>query len=62
MWLCEVCSDWRSGLVFVQKGVPFAKQNNLALFPFPEQGFPALIFTCSGAESGGARRPSVLSD
>jgi outer membrane receptor protein involved in Fe transport len=37
------------------KGVPFAKQNNLALFPFPEQGFPALIFTYSGAESGGAQ-------
>jgi hypothetical protein len=35
-------------------GVPFAKQNNLALFPFPDQGFPALLFNYSGAESGGS--------
>lgn len=33
-------------------GVPFAKQNNLALFPFPQQGFPSILFNYSGAESG----------
>ena len=36
-------------------GLPFAKQNDLSLFPFPEQGFPAMLFTYSGAESGGAQ-------
>jgi Carboxypeptidase regulatory-like domain len=40
-------------------GVPFAQQNNLALFPFPEKGFPSILFTYSGQESGGAQFSSL---
>ena len=29
-------------------GVDFAKQNNLALFPFPVQSFPSYVFNYSG--------------
>ena len=41
------------------QGVPFAKQNNLALFPFPEPGFPSLLFTYPGTESGTAEFSSL---
>jgi hypothetical protein len=41
------------------KGVPFANQNRLELFPFPQQGFPLLLFTYSGAETGGAQFSSL---
>ncbi len=34
------------------KGVEFARQNNLALFPFPVQGFPTYTFAFSGNISG----------
>jgi hypothetical protein len=33
-------------------GVGFAKQNNLALYPFPQQGFPQIDFSYSGSNSG----------
>jgi Carboxypeptidase regulatory-like domain/TonB dependent receptor len=34
------------------KGVGFADQNRLALFPFPERGFPGILFNFSGTISG----------
>ena len=33
-------------------GVAFANANRLALFPFPDQGFPSISFNFSGAASG----------
>ncbi|MDP2990020.1 MAG: hypothetical protein Q8O57_05590, partial [Kiritimatiellota bacterium] len=37
------------------KGVPFANQNGLALFPFPQPGFPAITFTYSGQGAAGTQ-------
>jgi hypothetical protein len=37
------------------KGVDFANQNRLALFPFPSKGFPQLSFTYSGGFSGSSQ-------
>ena len=35
-------------------GVAFAQKNNVAMFPFPVQGFPAIQFAYSGQVSGTA--------
>ena len=34
------------------KGVSFANANRIATFPFPDQGFPAIVFAFSGGISG----------
>ena len=33
-------------------GVPFANANRIATFPFPDQGFPSIVFAFSGGISG----------
>ncbi len=42
------------------KGVPFANQHKLALFPFPQQGFPGMVFSYSGAGSAAGAQFSGL--
>jgi hypothetical protein len=40
-------------------GVEFAQKNNIALFPFPVQGFPTMQFAYSGQISGSSQFSSI---
>lgn len=43
-----------------QDGVDFANKNGIALYPFPVQTFPQLLFSYSGSSTGGSQQFSAL--
>ncbi len=43
-----------------QNGVNFANQNGVALYPFPVQTFPQILFSYSGSSTGGSQQFNAL--
>ncbi|MBV9085731.1 MAG: TonB-dependent receptor, partial [Acidobacteriaceae bacterium] len=47
-------------VIDADQGVSFARQNGIALYPFPAQTFPQIIFSYAGSSTGGSQEFTSL--